>query len=218
MYTKLFHHVKQLITPTFCASCKTFAMQDSNVLCAECVARIRPVVSHQLSITKTKTITVHAVGAYDQPLVSLILAKSSGKRTAAHQLGQLVWQQSAIAHLQFDYIVPIPLHWTRYAWRGYNQADEIARVIARKSGKPIAHLLKRIKRTPFQSYFKGEQREQNVQGVFQINEIDRSLYKNKNILLVDDVMTSGATLKQAARMLFALRPASIKAIVVARVA
>lgn len=214
---KFIAHLKHLILPTFCAYCRIFFKDDTHILCMECRAAIRPVVSHQLSITQTKSITVHAVGAYDQPLVSLILAKSSGKRTVAHQLGSLAWQQTALPHLQFDAIVPIPLHWTRYAWRGYNQADEIASVIARNSGMPIAHLLRRSKRTSFQSYFKGDAREQNVQDAFELHVAERSAYKDKHILLVDDVMTSGATLKQAARELYKLKPASISAVVISRV-
>jgi ComF family protein len=215
---QLITHLKHLILPTFCAYCKIFFKDAAYILCRDCRAAIRPVVSHQLAVTKTKSITVHAVGAYDQPLVSLILAKSRGNRTVAHQLGKLAWQQTAVPHLQYDYITPIPLHWTRYAWRGYNQADEIARVIARKSGRPVAHLLKRKKRTPFQSHFRGDAREQNVADAFALQKLDASLYKDKHLLLVDDVMTSGATLKQAAKELYRLQPASITAVVISRVA
>ncbi len=60
-------------------------------------AHIRPVVSHMLAVTATKKITVHAIGAYNQPLVSLILAKSYGNRTVARELGELLWQMSAVA-------------------------------------------------------------------------------------------------------------------------
>lgn len=214
---KLLAHFKQLILPTFCAYCKLFYQNDSHILCVECRAAIRPVVSHRLSVTKTKSVIVHAVGAYDQPLVSLILAKRGGKRTVAHQLGKLAWQQSVVQYLQYDYIVPIPLHWTRYAWRGYNQADEIACVIARNSGAPMVHLLKRMRRTPFQSQFTGEARMQNVGGAFMLRE-KRENYNNKHLLIVDDVMTSGATLQQAAKELYRLRPASITAVVISRVA
>lgn len=216
MYT-LVKQIKNFLFPQFCPSCKVFHEQDS-VLCFDCTARIRPIVSHALTITKTKSIKVIAVGAYDQPLVSLILAKSSGNRTVAAQLGELAWQQSVVRHLNFDLIVPIPLHWSRYAWRGYNQADEIARVISKKSDKPIAHLLRRIRRTPFQSYFKGEARRANVANVFQLKAIAKEQYKNKHLLIVDDVMTSGATIKEAARELFKLKPASITVLVIARVA
>lgn len=206
--------ITRLIAPSFCAYCRIF-LDRSAVLCDHCSRRIRPIVAHMLEVTSTKIMMVHAIGMYDQPLVSLILAKSSGNRTTAYQLGELMWQRSIIAHLSFDYIVPIPLHWTRYAWRGYNQAEEIANVIAKKSEKPIAHLLKRVRRTPYQSYFKGDDRMKNVQGVFRLSG-SPTPYTNKHVLLVDDVMTSGATLKEAAEVLWSLQPASITAIVVAR--
>ena len=217
MRTIVLGAIKNFFFPSFCAFCKIFHEQDT-VLCADCTARIRPIVSHTLAVTKTKSVKVIAVGAYDQPLVSLILAKSSGNRTVASQLGELAWQQSVVRHLNFDLIVPIPLHWSRYAWRGYNQADEIARVISKKSEKPIEHLLKRVRRTAFQSYFKGKEREVNVANVFQLKSFDKARVKDKHLLLVDDVMTSGATLKEAARELFALKPSSITVLVLSRVA
>ncbi len=217
MYSLIITYIRQFLFPTFCAACKTFALEHKATLCQNCLAQIRPVVSQQLEISKAKLITVYAVGAYDQPLVSLILAKSSGKRTVAYQLGNLVWERSVLRHLAFDYLVPIPLHWTRYAWRGYNQANEIAKAISKQRGKPIRHLLWRIRRTSFQSYFKGDDRIENVKNVFELKSVNLSLYKNKHIVLVDDVMTSGATLKYAARELFKLNPASISVIVVCRV-
>ncbi len=210
-----FKSLQQLVIPSFCMSCRIFLV-DEELFCHECRARVRPLVSYPLEVTATKIVMVHAVGAYDEPLVSLILAKSSGNRTIAHQLGHLMWQQSAIAHLTFDYIVPIPLHWSRYAWRGYNQAEEMAHVLAQKAHKPVAHLLKRVRRTLYQSFFKGDARARNVENVFAVRGADKHLYKNKQLLLVDDVMTSGATLKEAAKALWSLQPASITAIVVAR--
>ncbi len=128
-----------------------------------------------------------------------------------------MWHASVVSHLTVDYIIPIPLHWTRYAWRGYNQAEEIAQVIAHKKEKPLVHLLQRVRRTAYQSYFKGEDRIKNVEGVFSLQESHTTPYKDKHLLLVDDVMTSGATLRQAAQAIGKLQPASITAIVVARV-
>lgn len=214
MLNQLIHFFRHLIAPPFCAYCKIFLTHD-DILCSSCRMRIRPVVSKQITITKTKIINVHAIGAYDQPLVSLILAKSFGNRTTAHQLGKLLWQMSVVSHLSFDYIVPVPLHWTRYAWRGYNQAEEIAKVIANIAQKPMIHLLKRAHRAPYQSQVNKDERQQNVAGVFVLNK-EKAHYKNKKILLIDDVMTSGATLQEASKELWCLKPASINAVVVAR--
>ncbi len=209
--------LKNLIAPSFCASCRMF-LEEETVLCLNCRFAIRPLVSKTIQITQSKDMVVHAIGAYDQPLVSLILAKSRGNRTVARQLGKLVWDMSAVSNLSYDCIVPIPLHWSRFAWRGYNQADEIGNVIAEKSNTSLKHILKRTRRTPYQSYFKGSERIANVQNVFALTNISQQDFKDQHMLLVDDVMTSGATLMQAAKTLVKLRPASITAIVVARVA
>lgn len=186
------------------------------MFCASCLARIKPVVSHTIGVTKTKQMRVLAVGAYQDPLSALILAKSSSQHAVSVKLGDLLWKLSNVQHMPFDYIVPIPLHWTRYAWRGYNQAEEIARVVSKQSNKPVVHLLKRIKRTPYLSSFSSDQRAQNMQNVFRLCT-DTDEYHGKRILLVDDVMTTGTTLTQAAKELWKLKPVSITAAVIARV-
>ena len=216
MLSKTFSFIKHFIAPPFCLSCKNFLDYDL-VLCDPCARQIRPIVSKTLEISSTKRIQVYAVGAYDRPLVPLILAKSYGNRTTAHQLGTLIWDYTVVSHVPFDYIVPIPLHWTRYAWRGYNQADEIARIVADRSGKPVENILMRSRRTKYQSFFKGADRLTNVADIFTIAAKDSERYKDKHLLLVDDVMTSGATVKEAAKLLYELKPASISAVVVARV-
>lgn len=207
-------YIQQLVVPPFCASCRSF-LHERNVLCSVCVRRIRPVVSHTLSITATEFMPVLAIGAYQAPLISLILAKSSSHRAVSVQLGELMWSLSSVHSMAYDCVVPIPLHWTRYAWRGYNQAEEIARVVARNSEKPLCHLLERVKRTPYLSRCSSEERNALMRDVFSLN-VEKSSYRDKHILLIDDVMTTGSTLKEAAKVLLKLRPASLTAAVVAR--
>lgn len=159
---------------------------------------------------------VLAIGAYAPPLRSLILSKSRSNRAVSYQLGKLVWECSYAKESDFDIIVPVPLHWTRYAWRGYNQAEEMAKVLSKKTGKPIINVLKRIRRTPYQSDIRGSERLENVKDVFELSS-DCELYKNKKILLIDDLMTTGATLQSAAKHLQKLKPEKLTAIVAARV-
>jgi Predicted amidophosphoribosyltransferases len=111
--------------------------------------KIQPVVSRAIEITATKHIKVLAIGQYAPPLKSLILAKSRGYKPMSVLLGNLVWQMSLVRNIPCDIITSIPLHWTRHAWRGYNPAHEIARVIADHKKVPLLNLLKRKKRTPF---------------------------------------------------------------------
>ncbi len=215
LISRAYRAITHVLAPPFCARCKLF-LHEQKILCERCVRRIKPVVSHTLEVTKTKKVPVLAIGAYQQPLSSLILAKSSSQRVVSTQLGMLLWQMSNVRAVQYDYIVPIPLHWTRYAWRGYNQSTEIARVISLQSKKPMVNLLRRTKQTPYLTYYSSEVRSSTMHDAFVLRgNVDQ--YRGKHLLLVDDVMTTGATLKEAAKTLWKLRPLSITAVVIARV-
>lgn len=208
--------IMAILAPPFCAHCKKF-LAARVVFCDACFSRIHPIASQSLAVTATKKITVFAVSSYREPLLSLVLAKSYGNIIAATQLGELMWQCTDLPSIDFDYLVPIPLHWGRYAKRGYNQAAESASVIAKYSKKPIAHLLKRTKKTSFQSYLSHDKRFDNVKDAFVLTKHASHAFKDKILLIVDDVMTSGATLQTAARQLYSLKPKAVIAIVACRV-
>lgn len=206
---------KSLIIPTFCAYCKEFLQTDA-VLCERCLARIRPVVSMPLRITKKKELSVYAISDYEYPLRALIQQKQYGNRCASRQLGRLLWEHTPLEHVPFDIIVPIPLHWTRYAWRWFNQSEEMARVISTYSNKPVVHLLERSKKTLWQVGLSRENRAANVRHVFSLTK-DAQLHERARILFVDDVLTTGATLHAACKALRPLKPIACSAAVVCRV-
>ncbi len=205
-----------LIAPPFCAHCKDF-LSTRMIFCIECYEKIDPIVSVQIPITKTKSMAVIAVSDYQEPLKSLILAKSWGDIVASNQLGQLIWQMTYFKQMPCDFLIPIPLHWMRYAKRGYNQAEEIARVLAAYKNVPVTTILKRVKHTPFQSSLAHDKRMGNVKEAFALKNSDLTIYQNKHLVLVDDLMTTGSTLVSAAKVLLPLHPQSITAVVVARV-
>jgi ComF family protein len=192
-------------------------MEQRTGLCQACIDLVQPITSKRIQVTKKYSMTVLALGAYANPLRPLILAKIRSDIVAAQQLGKLIERIQYIKHHSFDYIVPIPLHWTRYAARGFNQAEEMAHEIERYNGATVACILRRIKRTKFQYLLTSAQRDHNVLHVIALKNIDYKLYQNKHILLVDDLMTTGSTLKTAAQALITLRPASITAVVAGRV-
>lgn len=215
-FAKLSNLVQQVLAPPYCVYCKKF-LSENTIFCDRCMALIQPIVSTQLAITPTKAMTIFALCRYEDPIKPLILAKASSQRIAGIQLGHLLWQHMSHVMISCDYVVPIPLHWTRYARRGFNQAEVIAKLVAQKCQIPCAQLLKRIKMTPFQSRIAVEQRLENVKHAFALTTGNSNEYEGKNLMLIDDLMTTGATLQSAAKILLPLKPASINALVVCRV-
>jgi competence protein ComFC len=219
MIFSLFHRVLNILRiylfPSLCASCRKF-LSISDILCSDCNNKIIPIVSKQIDLTQSFSMTVFAMSDYKEPLKKLILGKSWSDSLASYQLGQLLWQKTPISHLDYDVVVPIPLHWTRYAWRGFNQAEEIARVIARYKKVPLNHPIKRCKKTVYQSAVSSHARIENVKNAFELAITDTH-YEGKHILLVDDLMTTGATLRAAGKVLLALKPKKITVLVACRV-
>ncbi len=123
-----------------------------------------------------------------------------GNETAiARSMGELAAGKITNPEIAFDCIVPIPLHWTRRMTRGYNQTMLFAEVLSKKTGRPVKHLLKRIKATPRQVNLDRKKRLKNLAGAFAVKNPENC--KNRKILLVDDVMTTGTTLSFATTLL-----------------
>ena len=97
-------------------------------------------------------------------------------------------------------LVPVPLYWTRKNWRGFNQAEEIGRIISRGMDWQAANLLIRKKSTKFQVGLTEKERQKNIKNAF-IASPDIQMSRHPNILLFDDVWTTGATMLEAARVL-----------------
>lgn len=112
-------------------------------------------------------------------------------------------------------LIPIPLHQRRLKWRGFNQAEEIAKGLANYLKIPLINgCLIKIRETPTQMELSGEERKENIKGVFLVK--NKNLIQNKKILLLDDVYTTGSTMEECARILKESGAREIIGIAVAR--
>lgn len=133
----------------------------------------------------------YALLHYQNPVDKMILQlKYSGQMHYAHHLGELMAARFVRPARLPDYLVPVPLHLTRLRMRGYNQALEIARPVAKALKIPLAvDAIRRIRQTPAQTGLPRARRAGNVRGVFAA----RTRFDGKRVAIIDDVMTSGHT-------------------------
>jgi ComF family protein len=144
--------------------------------------------------------------------------KYSDRMELARPLG--VWMARAGTELvtEADLLVPVPLHRGRLAWRRFNQAAALADAVSRACGVPVEALaLERVKRTHPQVGLSRPQRAANVQGAFKVSAGGRLRIEGRAVVLVDDVMTSGATINAAARALLRGGARRVDVLVFARV-
>lgn len=141
----------------------------------------------------------YSFGFYEAELRGLIhLFKYARVRTLSKPLAKFL----ALALPRepcFDAIVPMPLYWRKRWRRGFNQATLLAREISRSTHIPVEHALRRTRDTAAQAGLTNAQRRKNVSGAFHAKE--RAALGNKRILLIDDVLTTGATAAACARAL-----------------
>jgi len=117
-----------------------------------------------------------------------------------------------------DLLVPVPLHWRRAWSRRYNQSGALAQVIARQTGVKVSRdALRRVRPTQRQIGLSRSERATNVQGAFKVSQDKTTDVQGRRVILIDDVLTSGATVDACARALLRAKAAQVDVLVFARV-
>jgi ComF family protein len=223
--------------PTLCVSCREPV--DGEGVCAECWAKlsfIEPPFCPRLGIPFVydpgpELLSMEAIAnppayqraraavRYDDVARTLVHSLKYQDRTdLAPAMGR--WMARAGKELleEADVLVPVPLHWRRGWSRRYNQSAALARVISRQSGVKLAtEALRRVRATEQQIGLSRPQRAANVQGAFKVTPERSAEVAGRRVVLIDDVLTSGATTDACARALLRAKAAQVDVLVFARV-
>ena len=236
---RAFGWVGDLIVPPVCSSCRT-ALSDHHAICAICwrdVAFIGAPLCERMGLPlpfDTGGPSVSAAALADPPDYDRARAaahfggtarkmvhgfKYSDRQEVRVLLGR--WLLTAGRDLLGDahLIIPVPMSRRRLFWRTFNQAAILAHEVGRTSGLPVSvAALRRRRATRPQVGLTRTQRQENMEGAFAISKSQRGLIAGQNILLIDDVITTGATINACARVLKRAGAARVDVLAVAMVA
>ena len=206
-----------------CLSCaRVLDAPTRTPVCDTCWARIGRFATPAADLGPLSTTLSHvrAVGPFDDVLRDVIHGlKFQGRRTLAARLGPLLREAAGDLLDDADAVVPVPLHPWRQWRRTYNQADLLTATL----GRPVCHALRRRRATPPQTALDRHARQANVRHAFALggwtpgaaNRARRQV-EGRRLVLVDDVLTTGATLDACARVLLDAGAEEVRAITVAR--
>ncbi len=217
----------QIIFPHTCLGCSSDVLLKDELLCTQCKTELPYTNFFEISPNPIEKIFYgrlkieHAAANFfftkESLLQHLIFQlKYKGNKEAGYYLGQLLGiELKKSVHFQnIDAIIPLPLNEKKQFKRGYNQAAVICEGIGEVWQKPILqNIIERIVFTETQTHENRIQRWQNMVGVFKV--IQPELVENKHILLVDDVITTGATLESCGTEILQIRNTKLSIVTVA---
>ena len=186
-----------LLAPRSCAFCAALSNSIEGNVCAGCLDDL-PFNEPANAPAPGKLDSLTAVLRYEFPVDAAIRAFKFQRRSFyASAFAELLLLARYVLPRDIDALLPVPLHWLRRARRGYNQADEIAAPLSRSLGVPVIRNVRRVRATPFQSGLDAAERARNLRRAFAV----RGDLPYRHILIVDDVITTGATLDTLATVL-----------------
>jgi ComF family protein len=214
------------ILPRFCPGCRNMLVPQERVVCDNCLSKLKHADSAFIKTEyqrkyESRKIISDIVSQYifekDKELQHIIHAlKYDKKFLVGKYLGENLGKEfaSQFQSWNINLIIPVPLHHLKKAERGFNQSYYIAKGISITTGIALnARVLKRARFTQSQTTKTLKEREENIDGAFKVRKRDN--VKGKNIMLVDDVMTTGATINECGKTML---EAGVKHIYAATVA
>ncbi len=210
MLQKIFHHILSFAHPNSCISCQASIDAEEKYLCHNCLGKLEPYnENHPWKDERIADGTIgNSLSAYwfreGTPIQPLLHAMKYSKMKGVGvylggKLGNLIAQNEGV---NFDYIIPVPLHKAKFRDRTYNQSEFIAKGVSAVLGAEVINdCLIRTRFTGTQTRLTKPERKENVSGAFEVNPKYAENLPGKNIILIDDVITTGATILECASVL-----------------
>ncbi len=199
-----------------CLVCDAILADLNSSLCDYCVQSLLVSVPLQAE-HYGYVVQVFACTAYDGIATQFISSKYRDRWLVYDQMAQIIVNRKLLAGQTYHYMIPVPMFGAKKLQRGYNQAEELAYSLSKKIAVPVQLSVVKICNTKPQASLSNDDRATNVRGAFELKKNAYEVIKDKNILIVDDVYTSGNTIKEMVRVLAVASPASISVVVFARV-
>ena len=187
----------ELLYPSKCIFCDGLLEKEETELCSRCRKELPYCEGKTRQVPFSKDTA--AVFYYEaQVRESILRYKFQRNPQYSHAYGRLLAMKIAEQGIDYDVISHVPVSRRRHRSRGYDQAERLAKATARELGGTYQKLLKKVRNNPAQSGIsRPEQRRANVLGVYKAVKLPR--LRGKSVLLIDDVMTTGATLSECCR-------------------
>ena len=202
------------IAPRSCAFCGARSRGREDSICSACFLDLpwnaSPLIFPPAMFERIVTMT-----HYSFPIDFAIKAlKFDRKLFYGAALAEVLCGASVYLPDDIDAILPVPLHWSRKLRRGFNQAEEIAKPLAKMLALPVARAAQRHQATPYQSGLDARARARNLRYAFTTSKTVRY----QHLLIIDDVVTTGATISALARSLLNAGASKLSVLAVARAA
>ena len=198
IFKDLYSGIVDLIYPPLCLICDHRLAQEELQVCPACLDKLKLIgIPHeQFSVPGDIHISsAWALFEFDERLQQLIHHLKYSRRRKPIMVVMNHYQSQILDQLpidEIDLVISIPLHSRKFRERGYNQVDDMSRWFAERLNAKLGnHLVKRTKYTSTQTKLSAEERVENVRAAFDVT--NGSALKDKHVLLVDDVLTTGAT-------------------------
>ena len=217
MLNKVKNFLLNLFYPKYCFLCQ----REGTYLCQDCLSTLEISGFHQKFSTENLS-DLYFATSYQKPLIKNLIQSFKYKpfvKELTDNLSSLIIEHFQLLEKPPDFadfiLIPVPMEKKKLKWRGFNQAEEIGKELAKFFGISLLNnVLAKIKETPAQVDLSEEERKENIRNAFSIKNGGQIL--GRKILLVDDIYTTGSTLTECAKVLKEAGAKEIIGIVIAR--